>query len=276
MVERHGRGYETRIDFFLFHNESKTDHLQGINMPAPKSRRRTLLVLNRAQLAWNVRQVVAKYGGYTTRRGVRRPNTLNASRLINISQGQLWRLLNKRVGVIRLSTLNTLLQLIPRVDRAAFASAFITKKTYGIVKAYQAWSMDAREHLIMGVGSGWQRTSNGIVRSPRQSRKVRLASRQRQFKSLHKELRAMLPNSYKEFIEKMQTQTIEVNRIQLALDRIVAPLLDLDESGFMERDWRTVRRRELRAFFRAGMKRELFLLPRTRQGPLAQEIAIGL
>jgi transcriptional regulator with XRE-family HTH domain len=51
-------------------------------------------------------------------------------------------------------------------------------------------------------------------------------------------------------------------RAQLALARVVSPLLDADESGLIEREQSEFTSRELREFIRAGIKRETLLLKR--------------
>ena len=62
-------------------------------------------------------------------------------------------------------------------------------------------------------------------------------------------------------------------RGQLALMRIVARLIETEDSGYVERSWREMTLDELRAFLKAAMKCELILLNRSPDMQRAQEIA---
>lgn len=116
----------------------------------------------------------------------------------------------------------------------------------------------------------------GLISRPRRSRSQKIADRQQEFRDLRKQLRAKYPNTFKEFLDKVKSLTIEPERVELALERIVTPLLDITESAFMERDWTAMPPRELRAFLRAGMRRELILLRRAGEAQTAQDLTLGL
>jgi hypothetical protein len=210
------------------------------------------------------------------RAGTRRLDTVKAAAAMEMAPSQLWRLLNQKTGTIYLETLRRLLGALPKHERGILGPAFLDGRAHVVRNGYKAWIAAAREQIFLGASPGWEKTMAGLISRPRRSRSQKIADRQQEFRDLRKQLRAKYPNTFKEFLDKVKSLTIEPERVELALERIVTPLLDITESAFMERDWTAMPPRELRAFLRAGMRRELILLRRAGEAQTAQDLTLGL
>lgn len=238
------------------------------------SRKSTLLVVDQEIFTYFVQKLVSEAGGYIYRAGIKMPNASAASKLLKIPQIQLWRFMNQKRTVIRRTTFRMLLKHLPPKDRIPFSTAFFNPQTHAVLVAYKKWTTEAREQVILCTPTSWRQSKrNGIAKQgPSQIKKT--AERQQQFRELERYLRKTLKGHYNDFDTKIKERTLEAGRIRLALDRIIAPLLDSQDSAFMERDWRTMSQRELIVFIEAGMKRELMLLKRSHDAQRAQEIVL--
>ena len=100
-----------------------------------------------------------------------------------------------------------------------------------------------------------------------------LRTREQRLQRVVVEMRIRFPELIAEFERRLYDSQHFNRRGQLALMRVVAPLIEPEDSGYVERSWREMTVDELRAFLKAGMKRELILLNRSPDVQRAQEIA---
>jgi hypothetical protein len=83
--------------------------------------------------------------------------------------------------------------------------------------------------------------------------------------------RTEFPDEFTAFESFLVKQQASATRARIAFYRILEPLLEARESGFVERSWDELDRSELSRFIRAGMEREKILLRRSADTQRAQQ-----
>ena len=91
-----------------------------------------------------------------------------------------------------------------------------------------------------------------------------------ELKRLREHVESMFPDIFRKFDAFGNRRRHSVWRIEASKVQILAPLLLANKTGGIERDWRELDDRELRAFVEAGVRREKILLNRSADVPRAQ------
>jgi DNA-binding transcriptional regulator YdaS (Cro superfamily) len=99
--------------------------------------------------------------------------------------------------------------------------------------------------------------------------------RQEFLRLLWKRVHQEFPEVFRKFREEMKRRSVDGMRQEVAITRIIEPLLEATQSAYVERSYSELTERERRDFIDAGIKRELILLDRepaiTRARRLAEE-----
>lgn len=250
---------------------------------------RGYIVRDRAQLAMVVAELVSALGrGHARltaeRLGLSAPmlSVLRHEQRARIS-AETYRALSR--GIYELRKLRGIRQARPEITRLLTMLAHaVTYPTQDVARrdAYDEWCAERAEQLIRRRGDRWELGDDGPVlvrwseqldgdgaaplvdEAPSISRVVELLRRDEYWRLL---LRLDAPGSrtradlrgFASFCEKRRPPVSAARRL-VALVRIVEPLLEVAESGLLERRWQDLDDRQLSAFVSHGVMREKLLL----------------
>ncbi len=218
----------------------------------PPTRRATWLIADRARLGTEIRQVIGgRYGSVNA-----------AARSIGLSQPTLHRLAAGQVGRMTEATMQGLERLFVRRS-ASWKRAVLPSEALIPGAAYSYWLHDWLSRTGREKGS-WRDVP--VTRRLREwpgllAQKSKLLLR----------IRKVAPSTVKTLRGMARDPRFRRDRIVLALERIIEPLLDARGSGGIERYPDELDDAELRAFVEAGMKRERILLMRESDADRARE-----
>jgi hypothetical protein len=183
-------------------------------------------------------------------------NLLSAARASRMLQPELYRLSVGKLRAIGFRTLMGLHRLlIPR--RSALERCIVSPQAQELYAAYLEWVSNELDRVV-------NRSSLGNTAVGRALMSVtgweieRLAEFEAAVQRVRQKCRVEC-EAFDQFLERRKHSD---RRVQLAYYRIVAPLLDARESGFVERRIDDLSDKELRAFLKAGIQREKILLTR--------------
>jgi hypothetical protein len=81
------------------------------------------------------------------------------------------------------------------------------------------------------------------------------------------------PEQFGRFADEMKKRNVDTARQEVAVMRVIEPLLEATQSAYIERSYSELTERERRDFIDAGIKRELILLDREPALTRARRIA---
>ena len=182
------------------------------------------------------------------------------SRATGIQQSQLSRLASGRLSEIGLAQFERFAKQLSAEERARVARAFFSREAQLALRTYEAWL--ARTVLRLGRTDD---TRQRLSTRPRKGDKPDLPIRhgERSVKALHKELMTSFPWLYNKLLAEANAHKVGRVRFNLALLRVIEPLLEHAPSGCIERSWRELTRDELRQFVELGIQREIILFARS-------------
>ena len=95
----------------------------------------------------------------------------------------------------------------------------------------------------------------------------------KEFAGLAEGVERKFPRQFEVLESALARGKFDDRRRNIALMRIVGPLLDASDTAYIERRWNELTNDELRQFIHAGIRREVILLRRSPDAQRAQEIA---
>jgi hypothetical protein len=204
-------------------------------------------------------------------------NRSAAARSVGIPHSTLKRYHEKRGAGIRRETLLKLDRLLGAAGRKRLSDAVLTSASRGALEAYDDWL--AAE--LSGISAGSRRTFHYALRtvSPGDDWKLDELTDHATVrgKRLEQVILSSLIRRFRDEWEPLdrvlRRRPHEEMRARLASLRVVAPLLDSDETAGIERSYAEMSKSELRAFIKAGVRREVILLDRDTDVRRAQAAA---
>lgn len=194
-------------------------------------------------------------------------NVSAAARSVRLNQPELYRLSVGRIGAIGPRTFTRLVKLM-RGNVRSIEATLISPRAQRFAADHKAWMAAENERFL-------ERRTVGSSDIAQASQSFagwefeRIAERV----ELLAHLRRQLPDLFAGFDRFLVRRQHTAQRADLAYTRIVAPLMDALESGFVERRWQEMKSSELRQFVKAGMQRERILLTRAPDVQRTQEAA---
>jgi hypothetical protein len=224
-------------------------------------RRRRLTVAHPEGLARLLREVIdERYGGVQ----------LRAARGSVSRQSQFSRLLRAKTPTIQVKTFEWLKRFVPPERRAELVASLLSPSVSDMVLAYHLWLGERGDRFPSRRGRRWRMTSRGI----RKADGIPFTQRLKESEYLVQRLRQQpdLVSYFRSFERAAKARGHSGARINLAYIRVVEPLLEMRESGFVERGWEEMSPEDLRQFLEAGFTRERVLLNRSPDLQRAQEV----
>ena len=248
-------------------------------------------VIDRERLAALVQRAIdERFGG----------SQIEAARATQIPQSALSLLVNGKTDSISPERLQELMRLLPdhaekgQVSDPIFSrpreefrrelTAALLSTTAQALLAAAEGSWEIEQHLTRTVHPSrkrWTGTDAGLVKTPdTEIRKHHhYPARRLEHDYLRRYVRVAFPDLYGRFERFLISRGHSRHRRDLAWTRVLGPLLQYRETGFIERDWTELRdtpagkSTQLKQFIELGMKREELLLDRAPDEQRAQDIA---
>lgn len=173
-------------------------------------------------------------------------------------QRQLSRLVRSELGAITERTVGWVMALVPKAKHPLLRSLLLSPKARRLLATHSRWIAARVHEPVLDVAS-----EQDLRRQWLYVQKHYLLSR----------LGKQFGRLFTEFEVWARKKGHREERIELALERVLAPLLECEPSGFVERHWSELRPKELETFVRAGLARERVLLRRAPEVQRAQEMA---
>lgn len=213
----------------------------------------TLPIQDRGRLAKVVSELVSPFQSQRA-----------ASRALHIPQTQLSRMLNRKLGELSRTNARRLFTAIDPARRRTLVRAFVMRSPAGLRRAYVSWIEEQLAAASNGAARRWFRTAQGLSDEERESRPLGKSDRDDERKALWAYVEQIDPNFVRE-VETASRQVRDRRYRQLILVRILDPLINGPDSGFIEPSWREWRtndsgRHRLTKFLRLGFDRERLLL----------------
>ena len=195
-------------------------------------------------------------------------NTSAAARVARMRQPELHRLKNGQIGSIGRKAIEGLHRLVPPHRRAALQACLVSPAALEFIHANESWSTQSRRRFL-------ERGGLGDTPAGRAVQSVLGWEFQRGLERDHllRLCREEFPDLFERFERFLQQYAHSASRAKIAFDRILEPLLESRESGFVERSWEELTTAELRRDVKAGMDRERILLRRSPDLQRAQQQA---
>jgi hypothetical protein len=223
------------------------------------NRRRDVVIVDRTRLAEVVTRAVHDRceGNFSA-----------AGRRFGIKQPTMSRLRCCGLGRVRWKTYEGLLRLVPRSQHAALGLSLLASVARESLEENRRWL--ARQTLGSEDLAEARASKTDLDKELHNSRAL---ERWQECQELLAHLRRRLPDLFKRFDTFLVRHGHLAGRARLAFERIVAPLLQAGDSGFIERDSSELSPNELRRFVHAGIVREEILLRRSPDLQRAQDLA---
>jgi hypothetical protein len=190
-----------------------------------------------------------------------------AARSIGLHPSQLSRLLNKDSSALRPRTLVAIERLLPRRLHRAFHAALSNEAAEEALHRGQQWRAFAHSarHLTRRAAPhpfDWLSTQ--------QAREQR---RQLRFLVLRLAWEDEQPAACNRLAATAKKWGHDEERLRWAWERVLEPLLDAEDTGYLERAWEELSQDEQRKFAEASVTRECILLRRLPDPQRAQEVS---
>lgn len=190
------------------------------------------------------------------------------SRATGIQQSQLSRLASGRLSEMGLGQFERLAKQFSAQERSRVAPAFFSRQAQLALRTYEEWT--ARTvHRLGRIDDTRKRVSTRARKGDKPDLPMRHG--ERSVRALHKEVMTSFPWLYNELLTEANAHKVGRIRFNLALLRVIEPLLEHAPSGFIERSWRELSSDELRNFVELGIQREIILFARSSDFLRAQE-----
>jgi hypothetical protein len=193
-------------------------------------------------------------------------NLSAAARLARIGQPELHRLAHGQIGSISRRTIAALRRLVPADRRHHLEEALVSPEASELLRAYDTWTSDWKERFLERKDLGDTYVGRAIQRLPGWE-----LLRVLEVEHVLATARTEFPDEFRAFESFLVKQQASGTRARIAFYRILEPLFEGRESGFVERSWDELDRSELSRFIRAGMEREKILLRRSADTQRAQQ-----
>lgn len=210
-----------------------------------------------------------------------------AAKDADVSRGTLQRLANCVRGGCHITTLGKIRRIVPHGQRNRFDSALLGLDAGQGLQQYDRWLQHQFAHELRAVPMVKIQTPNVQVKRKLSDEALvellrsavvvdgtnRYRTRRERLRSVLPELRSRFPRLFGDFDEFLKESYHFKDRCELALQRVVEPLVEAEDAGYIERSWREMESGELETFLKARMKSECILLNRSPDVQRAQEIA---
>jgi transcriptional regulator with XRE-family HTH domain len=180
----------------------------------------------------------------------------DAARAIGLHPSQLSRILSKRTAALRPRTLSALEKLLPRQQYQAFYNALLDEATEEILatgKRWRTWAHTTRHLTTRSSPQPFEPPAAAIARE---------SGRKRRFSALRMIWEELYPAECNRLKKEAADHGQRTDRLGWAWERVLEPLVDAADTGYLERCWEELSERERREFVEASIKRELVLLRR--------------
>lgn len=213
----------------------------------------TLPIQDRERLAKFVSRLVAPFGSQRL-----------ASRALGIPQTQISRMLNRELGELARQNVRRLIALVGPTERRTLARVFTMPSPGRLRRVYLAWIQEQLAIASRGTPRRWYRTLHGISDEVRHPAVVGNSDRDAERKALWRYVQELDPAFVRD-VDAALGKVRDRGYRELALVRILDPLINGPDSGFIEPSWREWRKDEkgrnrLKRFIRLGVNRERLLL----------------
>lgn len=187
-----------------------------------------------------------------------------ASRELGIPQTQLSRMVNSQLGELSTTNAKRLFSAIDPARRRTLLRAFVMRSPSDLRRAYVSWVEAQLAAASAGATRRWFRTAHGLSDEIRRPQPTGKSDRDKERDALWGFIKGLDPHFVGE-VEAALQEVEEQSYRRLILVRILDPLINGSDSGFIEpswREWRTTDkgRRRLAKFLRLGFDRERLLL----------------
>jgi hypothetical protein len=173
-------------------------------------------------------------------------------------QRELSRLIRGEIGAITERTVAWVMVLVPKAKHPVLRSLLLTPRARRLLDAYRRWiTVRVTPPAVQGS------MQCSVMEQWRYVQRLDLLS------TLGRTIRRLL----EEFHTWAHGKGHHDDRIQVAIERVLDPLLESEPSGYLERHWSEMKEREMETFVRAGLTQERILLRRVPDVQRAQEMA---
>ena len=209
-----------------------------------------------------------------------------AAAAIGVSQPNLNRLINGRIRWVNWTTFSALRRLVPAARREELLRAILTPRAKAALTRHQAWLATQQDRLtgVAQVGEA----PHSETQTPRELEGegriieaaeiygdvVEWAAYHAEERQLLDYLRMKYPKPFADFDKFLHRHRHFDDRARLAFSQVVAPLLQYESSGGVERDWSEIEAQgKLELYLKRAFACQKILLARSPDVQRAQEIA---
>lgn len=190
----------------------------------------------------------------------------HAAKNIGVSRSTLTRILFQNKPTLTRATAIALGTAAKSIDNDLvnrFHNALISPDAMRIFReGYQAWVRERFARFEERDGPSWRIYPSGTVASD-PAQPLQLAANRRQLiQGIWRIAHAEFSDVFAAFRDEMVRRHVERERQEVAVLRVLEPLLEASQSGYVERSWSELSAKERRDFIDAGIKREMILLNR--------------
>lgn len=208
---------------------------------------RAKAILDRPRLAGLIQAVVdLRFSG----------NQSETARSVGLHPSQINRLVKQEAPALREATLDALERLLPRRSHRALQDALLNEEVEQVLNTGSQWRDWARNARHLG-----RRTSLHPFESPAVLQ-AREASRKLRFSALRWTWEDEYPAPCNALASEAAKYHQSESRLLWAWERMLEPLVDAEDTAFLERAWDELSARERRGFVEASVARERVLLRR--------------
>jgi len=190
-----------------------------------------------------------------------------------MKQHHLSKLRAGKLKAITSKTYRRILAALPSHQHERFRQAFEVAGGKGRKAAYADWLRRSERRLFLSIGRRHIRTEGGVELERAVSGRGRAGEREGEFVALWAIADNRTNGALTAFRRRQVARDHDEDRVDLSLWRIMAPLLEAANTGFVERHWRELSTSEFVAFIKAGIRREEIVLNRPGDAQRIQEVA---
>ena len=190
-----------------------------------------------------------------------------AAKNVGVSRSTLARILDQNKPTLTRATAIALGTAAKSIDIDLvnrFHNALISPDAMRIFReGYQAWVRERFARWEERDGPTWRVMYRDGTIAPIDGKPLALAAMRRQLiQGLWRLAHAEFSDVFAHFRDAMLARHVERERQEVAVLRVLEPLLEASQSGYVERSWSELSAKERRDFIDAGIRRELILLDR--------------
>lgn len=189
-----------------------------------------------------------------------------AAKNIGVSRSTLSRILDENKPTLTRATAIALGTAAKSIDNDLvnrFHNALISPDAMRIFReGYQAWVRERFARWEERDGPSWVMTVFGNVAPTAMDPMSTAGQRRQMIQGIWRLAHAEFPALMDAFRSELIARHVERERQEVAVLRVLEPLLEASQSGYVERSWSELSAKERRDFIDAGIRRELILLDR--------------